>query len=103
MHISGCPSSCGTHQTGEIGFRGAVKKVDGKPQSAFMLFVNGSEYQGKERMGEELGAILEADIPKFIVKLGKHVAAQGISYAEWKEKNPDGVRELAAEYLDENL
>lgn len=101
MHISGCPSSCGTHQTGEIGFRGAMKKVDGKPQSAFILFVNGNEYQGKEHMGEELGAILETDIPKFIVKLGKQVAAQGKSYKEWKEKNPDGIRKLAAEFLNE--
>ena len=32
MHISGCPSSCGTHQTGEIGFRGAVKRVGDQPK-----------------------------------------------------------------------
>ena len=32
IHISGCTSSCGTHQTGVMGFRGAVKNVDGKPQ-----------------------------------------------------------------------
>ena len=39
IHISGCPSSCGTHQTGVLGFRGASKSVDGKAQSAFLLYV----------------------------------------------------------------
>ena len=37
IHISGCPSSCGTHQTGTLGFRGASRLVEGKPQSAFTL------------------------------------------------------------------
>ena len=99
MHISGCPSSCGTHQTGEMGFRGAVKQVDGKPQSAFILFVNGEERQGQERMGEELGTILETDVPKFIVKLGRHVAEQGISFSEWKKQDPEGIAKIAEEYL----
>ncbi len=99
MHISGCPSSCGTHQTGVIGFRGASKSVDGKMQPAFILFVNGEERQGQERMGKELGAILEADIPKFIVKLGKCVEESGLDFISWKEKNPEGIEKIAAEYL----
>ncbi len=44
MYISGCMSSCGTHQTGVIGLRGASKLVDGKPQSAFALFVHGESH-----------------------------------------------------------
>ena len=28
IHISGCTSSCGTHQIGEIGFHGGVKMID---------------------------------------------------------------------------
>ncbi len=99
MHISGCPSSCGTHQTGEMGFRGAVKQVDGKPQPAFILFVNGEERQGQERMGEEMGTILETDVPKFIVKLGRYVAEQGISFSEWKKQDPEGIAKIAEEYL----
>ena len=46
IHISGCPSSCGTHQTGVIGFRGAVKRVDDQLKNAFVLFANGEERQG---------------------------------------------------------
>ena len=71
IHISGCPSSCGTHQIGVIGFRGAVKLGDKKPQSAFVLYINGDERQGHETMGKEVGTILETQIPEFLVELGK--------------------------------
>lgn len=63
MYISGCMSSCGTHQTSVIGLRGASKLVDGKPQSAFALFVHGESRQGGETMGRELGTILENRVP----------------------------------------
>lgn len=99
MHVSGCASSCGTHQTGSIGFRGASKLVDGKPQSAFTLFVGGCGKQGKEAMGRELGAILESEIPAFLVELGKTVAASGMDFAAWREREPEGIDRIAAPYL----
>ena len=99
IHISGCPSSCGTHQTGAIGFRGASRQVDGKPQSAFMLFVGGRNRQGCEAMGRELGAILEGDIPAFLVELGKAVAASGKDYAAWSAADPSAIDRIAAPYL----
>ena len=99
MHVSGCASSCGTHQTGSIGFRGASKLVDGKPQSAFTLFVGGCDQQGKEAMGRELGAILESKIPAFLVELGKTVAASGMDFAAWRESDPEGIDRIAAPYL----
>jgi len=99
IHISGCPSSCGTHQIGAIGFRGGVKSVDKKPQPAFILYVNGNDYQGKEAMGRELGAILETAIPDFLVKLGKAVAESGKDFAAWNAAEPDGIDKVAAEFL----
>lgn len=99
MHVSGCASSCGTHQTGSIGFRGASKLVDGKPQAAFTLFVGGCDAQGKEMMGRELGNILESKVPAFLVELGKTVAASGMDFAAWREANPDGIDQIAAPYL----
>lgn len=99
MHVSGCASSCGTHQTGSIGFRGASKLVDGKPQSAFTLFVGGCDTQGKETMGRELGAILESQVPSFLVELGKTVAASGMDFAAWRQANPEGIDQIAAPYL----
>lgn len=99
IHISGCPSSCGTHQTGAIGFRGAAKMIDKKPQSAFLLYINGDERQGQEAMGKEVGTILESQIPEFLVKLGKAVAESGTDFAAWKAANPEGIEAIAAAYV----
>lgn len=97
IHISGCPSSCGTHQTGCIGFRGASKVVDGKPQPAFTLFVGGEDRQGSEAMGRELGVMLEEKIPAFLVEVGKAASEKG--FAVWREAEPDALEELAGRYL----
>ncbi len=97
IHISGCPSSCGTHQTGSMGFRGASRLVDGKPQSAFTLFVGGNNRQGCETMGRELGVMLEAHIPAFLVEVGRAAAAQG--FAAWNRADPAALDAIAAKYL----
>ena len=97
IHISGCPSSCGTHQTGALGFRGASKPVDGKPQPAFTLFIGGQDRQGQETMGRELGVILEERIPAFLVEVGRAAAEQG--FAAWREANPAALEEIAGRYL----
>lgn len=99
IHISGCPSSCGTHQTGKIGFRGATKKVDGQSCSAFVLYVNGDERQGQEAFGRELGTVAEAQIPAFLVKLGQMVAESGMDYEAWSQANPDGLEQIAKDYI----
>lgn len=99
IHISGCPSSCGTHQIGAIGFRGAAKKVDGVMQPAFTLYVNGSDLQGKEAMGREVGVMLETGIPDFLVKLGRTVAESRMDYEKWNLSKPEGVDRIASEFL----
>lgn len=98
IHISGCPSSCGTHQTGTIGFRGGMKKVDGKPQPGFVLYVNGCERQGKEAMGREVGTISADKIPEFLVKIGKIVSESGLEFNEWNRINKSALDEIAIEY-----
>lgn len=100
IHISGCLSSCGTHQTGAIGFHGTVKRVGGKPREAFMLFAGGSQTQGAERMGASLGAILAEDIPPFLVEVGRAAAASGQSFAQWYAADPEVFAALARPYLE---
>lgn len=99
IHISGCPSSCGTHQTGAMGFRGGSKKVDGKAQPGFVFFVNGCEKQGQEVMGRELGTILASDIPQFLVELGKAVAESGMDFDAWNRSDEAALERIAAPYL----
>lgn len=99
IYVSGCPSSCGTHQTGPIGFRGASRMVDGKPQSAFALFSGGSSRQGEEALGREVGVLLESDIPLFLVSLGRTVAESGLDFAQWLAAHPDGIDAAARPFL----
>ncbi len=101
IHISGCPSSCGTHQTGVLGFRGGIKRQDGKPQPAFALYVNGCDEQGRETMGREAGTILETKIPEFLVKLGRAAAESGMDFEHWNKENPGALDAIAAEYTAE--
>ncbi|MCI6995437.1 MAG: nitrite/sulfite reductase [Eubacterium sp.] len=99
IHISGCTSSCGTHQTGALGFRGGVKSVDGKSQPAFVLYINGEQRQGQETMGKELGTMLEKDIPVFLTELGKTVSDSGMTYEEWNRCHPEALEKKAESFL----
>ena len=67
--ISGCPSSCAAHQAGAMGFQGGVKLVDKKPQPAFKMFLNGTDQLGQARFGQEVGTVLESDLPALLVEL----------------------------------
>ena len=99
IYISGCPSSCGTHQTGVLGFRGGTKTIDGKPLPAYALFVNGSSRQAEEALGREVGVMPEEKVPAFLIALGKTVAASGMDYAAWHHANSGALEELAKDYL----
>lgn len=99
IHISGCPSSCGTHQIGAIGFHGGVKMMDKVPKPAFTLHVGGCDAQGRERMGEKLGVILEERIPEFLRALGGAVQTEGQDFETWLAANPEGVKKLAEPFL----
>ena len=99
IHISGCPSSCSTHQTAAIGFRGGKKPTADGPQDAFAIYENGCDLQGQERMGEELGVMLAKDIPEFLVELGKAVEAEQMDYATFRQNYPEKVKEIIAKYV----
>lgn len=99
IHISGCPSSCGTHQIGEIGFHGGMKLVDKKPTPAFQLFVNGSDKAGQERFGETIGLMAATDIPAFMVSLGQTIAEAKKTFATWYPNHTEEFKALAKPYL----
>lgn len=99
IHISGCTSSCGTHQIGVLGFHGGVKRIDDKPENTFTFHVNGSAHEGGERFGESWGMMLEREIPQFFVELGQAVAAENETFDTWYAKSPDKLRSIAGKYL----
>lgn len=97
--ISGCPSSCGTHQTGAIGFQGGVKKVDSSSCPAFKMSLGGSDRLGEARFGEGSVAILERDMPALLVELGKVVQASGQRWEEWSKSHPQELEDIIAKYI----
>lgn len=96
--ISGCPSSCSGHQAAALGFQGAAKTVDGKPESAFKMFVGGSDKLGAAKFGEAGAVILERDLPKFFVDLGKAVASQNMNWETWIAGHGDEFKAIVEKY-----
>lgn len=99
IYISGCPSSCGTHQTSLIGLQGAKKKVGNEVSNVFKIFIGGDEKQGQEKFGDDFGAILEQDIPEMFKEVGKLVQQAGLTFEEWYSSNSNVFIELVRKYL----
>lgn len=99
IHISGCPSSCGTHQIGQIGFHGGVKLINQVAHPAYTLHVNGKDRLGCEQFGTNLGVILEEDIFPFLREVGNRVQSSQLSYSAWAEGDTEGLEKIARKYL----
>lgn len=100
IHISGCPASCGTHQTAALGFRGGKKPTKNGPEFAFAVYENGSEQLGEEQFGRELGIMLERDIPEFLVELGRAIEKENLTFQEFQKKYPVRIAEIAKPYVE---
>ncbi len=99
IHISGCPSSCAAHQVGVLGFRGGVKQTPEGPKPAFAVYEKGCDALGKETFGEDLGVMQEAEIPAFLVELGRAIAAENSTYEVWTEANREQFMEIVRKYV----
>lgn len=99
IHISGCPSSCGTHQIGSLGFHGGVKLVDKKPQPAFTLFRGGTDELGHVAFGEQVGNLTIVDIPKFVADLAMALNDAGQPFDTWIVDHVADFNSIVAKYL----
>lgn len=97
IHISGCPSSCGTHQSAILGFAGHSRKVDGVTRSAFKLFVDG-QCAETAKLGEEAGVLLETVIPDFLAELGRITAKEQLTFTEWYPCHKEEFEQLVRHY-----
>ncbi len=100
IHISGCPSSCGAHQIGTIGFRGGIRQTPEGPKPAFAIFEGGCPLQGREALADTGKPMLADDIPKFLVELGRMVAFENTTYEQWIKTHQPQLTELIAKYTD---
>lgn len=98
IHISGCFSSCGTHQSAALGFRGAVKQSPNGPLAAYALFEGGCAVRGSAKLGNELCVITEENIPKFLIELGRRISEEQTTFKDWIAKRHEEFLELAGKY-----
>lgn len=99
IFISGCTSSCGTNQIGELGFQGTVKVIDKKPFPAFNLSIHGSDALYNERFGDIKGAVLEEDICRFLDAIASAVQSHDTVYKKWIESNPEELEAIIEAFI----
>ena len=81
-----------------MGFQGGVKLVDKKPQPAFKMFLSGTDELGAARFGQEVGTVLESDLPALLVELGKAAAAAGQRWDQGSEDHAADRDTIIAKY-----
>lgn len=99
IHISGCPSSCGTHQIGDIGFHGGIKMIDKVRHYVFTVHLRGCSIQGQEAFGNQAGVMEEEQIPMFLTELGRTVEESNTSYEKWIRENQSKLYDIAQKYM----
>ncbi|MDE5909128.1 MAG: nitrite/sulfite reductase [Lachnospiraceae bacterium] len=100
LHISGCPSSCGTHQIGTLGLRGGIRQTPDGPAPAFAVFKGGCPIRGKEVLADMGKSILAKDLPEFLIKLGRMISADDSYYEAWIVLHHEEFDQLLAQYTE---
>lgn len=98
VHLAGCPSSCSIPQIASLGFRGAAKKVDGKMEPAFMLYVGGDYTATKEQIAKEGPVLTETQIPEFLKELAGVLNAANQDFTAWLPAHQADFDALVAKY-----
>jgi len=100
LHISGCPSSCGTHQIGSIGFHGSVKLVNKVPTPAFVVVYGGNDCFGEEKLGTVANTIAQARIIDFMMELVEILNKEQVDFNAWLPANEGAFEELITKYAE---
>ncbi len=73
IHISGCPNSCGQHWTGDIGFYGNARKIDGREVPYYQMLLGGGP--GDDRMyrfGFAIQSLPAKSVPTAVLRVIDH-------------------------------
>jgi len=79
IHASGCPNSCGQHWTGDIGFYGNARKIEGKEVPYYqMLLGGGYDEEGMMRFGMAVQSIPAKLAPVAVRRVLDHYLANRV-------------------------
>lgn len=98
VHLAGCPSSCSIPQVAALGFRGAAKKVNGKMEPAFTLYVGGAYMAHQEQFAKEVAVLTETQIPAFLAELAGILNDADQDFTDWLPTHEGEFNALVARY-----
>ncbi len=76
IKVSGCPNSCGQHWTGDIGFYGNARKIDGKEVPYYLMLLGGGyDDQSVMRFGVAIQSIPARLAPEAVRRVLNHYIA----------------------------
>jgi sulfite reductase beta subunit-like hemoprotein len=76
VHVSGCPNACGQHWTGDFGFYGNARKIDGKEVPYYlMLLGGGQDEKGIARFGLQIQSLPARLVPVAVDRVIRHFQA----------------------------
>lgn len=98
IKISGCPNACSRHPVADIGFSGAVRRVDDRRMPHYAIHLGGIVRAGGTRLAKVVGTIPGRSVPAFVVALLKEYAAspQLGDFPGFVDANEARIAELVA-------
>lgn len=76
IHASGCPNACGQHWTGDFGFYGNARKINGREVPYYLMLLGGGpEANGTMRFGLAIQSIPARSAPTALARVLDHFAA----------------------------
>ena len=79
VHVSGCPNACGQHWTGDFGFYGNARKIDGKEVPYYlMLLGGGQDGTGIMRFGLQIQSLPARLVPVAVDRVIRHFQANHV-------------------------
>jgi sulfite reductase beta subunit-like hemoprotein len=86
IHASGCPNSCGQHWTGDFGFYGNARKIDGKEVPYYqMLLGGGHDETGMMRFGMAVQSLPAKLAPVAVRRVIEHFVANRVEGESFRE------------------
>ncbi|MCF6242442.1 MAG: sulfurtransferase TusA family protein [Bacteroidales bacterium] len=93
INISGCPNSCGCHQTADLGFFGRVIKKGGEMMPAYSIVAGGVLEDGKTKIAEKITEIPAKDVPEFVKEFLSKYKTVKSKYKTFNEYLQDSGKE----------
>ena len=91
IQISGCPNSCGRHQTASIGLAGTKKRVNDEVRNCYTIFIGGNVGEGVAVLGEEVGVATVEDIPNIMLEIANKLNEVGKDFDEFIKENKQSI------------